>query len=93
MMFTISPLLALVALITVPVSVFTMRVDRQAGAARGSSSQWRHTGALNAQVEEAFTGHALVKAFGRQHEVEERFRDTNDELYEASASARSSCRA
>ena len=42
---------------------------------------------LNAQVEEAFTGHAIVKAFGRQHEVEERFRTTNDELYDASFGA------
>ena len=39
-------------------------------------AQWRHTGALNAQVEEAFTGHALVKVFGRQHEVEARFDET-----------------
>ena len=50
-------------------------------------AQWRHTGTLNAQVEEAFTGHALVKAFGRQHEVEERFREKNEELYEASFGA------
>ena len=42
---------------------------------------------MNAQVEEAFTGHAVVKAFGRQHEVEERFRTTNDELYDASFGA------
>src|SRR2546423_5070357 len=50
-------------------------------------AQWRHTGALNAQVEETFTGHAAVKAFGRQREVEQRFRDTNDDLYEASFGA------
>ena len=37
-------------------------------------AQWRHTGTLNAQIEETFTGHAIVKAFGRQREVEERFR-------------------
>ena len=42
---------------------------------------------LNAQVEEAFTGHALVKAFGRQREVEERFADKNEELYQASFGA------
>jgi ATP-binding cassette, subfamily B, multidrug efflux pump len=50
-------------------------------------AQWRHTGELNAQVEEAFTGHAIVKAFGRQREVEERFRATNEEMYEASFGA------
>ena len=47
-------------------------------------SQWKNTGLLNAQIEETFTGHSVVKAFGRQREVEQRFRETNDELYEAS---------
>ena len=42
---------------------------------------------LNAQIEEAFTGHAIVKAFGRQKEVEARFRTTNDTLYESSFGA------
>jgi ATP-binding cassette subfamily B protein len=42
---------------------------------------------LNAQVEEAFTGHALVKAFGRQREVEARFAERNEELYRASFGA------
>src|SRR3546814_18333152 len=46
--------------------------------------QWRLTGSVNAQVEEAFTGHVVVKTFGRQREVEERFRAENDGLYEAS---------
>ncbi|HXH25909.1 MAG TPA: ABC transporter ATP-binding protein, partial [Vicinamibacterales bacterium] len=42
---------------------------------------------LNAQVEEALTGHAIVKAFGRHRDVEATFRRTNDELYEASFEA------
>src|SRR4029079_1621326 len=50
-------------------------------------AQWRHTGALNAQIEEAFNGHALVKVFGQQHEVENRFSDKNEELYSASFGA------
>jgi ATP-binding cassette subfamily B protein len=83
MMFTISPLLAVVALTTVPVSVWSMRVIA-ARARPKFISQWRNTGLLNAQIEETFTGHSVVKAFGRQREVEQRFRDTNDELYEAS---------
>jgi ATP-binding cassette, subfamily B, multidrug efflux pump len=86
MMFTISPVLAVVALTTVPVSVYAMRVI--AGRARPRfMSQWKNTGSLNAQVEETFTGHAIVKAFGRQREVEQRFRAKNDELYEASFGA------
>jgi ATP-binding cassette subfamily B protein len=86
MMFTISPLLAVVALTTVPVSVFAVQIIARRARPR-FMSQWRNTGLLNAQIEETFTGHSIVKAFGRQHEVEERFRETNDELYEASFGA------
>jgi ATP-binding cassette subfamily B protein len=85
-MIIISPLLALVAVITIPLSLVTMR----AIASRSKSrfiDQWRHTGSLNAQVEEAFTGHALVKVFGRQKDVEQRFNDKNDELFTSSFTA------
>ena len=86
MMFTISPLLAAIALITVPVSVLLMKFI--GGKARPRfMAQWRHTGDLNAQAEEVFSGHAVVKSFGRQREAEARFRDDNDKLYEASFSA------
>jgi ATP-binding cassette subfamily B protein len=47
-------------------------------------AQWKHVGALSAQIEEAFTGHALVNVFGRRGEIEAKFRAKNDELYEAS---------
>jgi ATP-binding cassette subfamily B protein len=50
-------------------------------------TQWRRTGALNAQIEEAFTGHALVKVFGRQREVQESFEVDNDGLFESSFAA------
>ncbi|HEX6419332.1 MAG TPA: ABC transporter ATP-binding protein [Acidimicrobiales bacterium] len=86
MMVWISPLLALVAIVSVPLSVLTMRAIARRSKAR-FVAQWRHTGELNAQVEEAFTGHAIVKAFGRQREVEERFRRTNDDLHDASFGA------
>ena len=86
MMFTISPLLALIALTTVPISVLLMKYI--GGKARPRfMAQWRHTGDLNAQAEEVFSGHAIVKSFGRQREAEARFREDNDQLYEASFSA------
>ena len=86
MMFTISPLLAVVALSTFPVSLVLMR--QIGGRARPRYlTQWRHTGSLNAQVEEVFTGHNVIKAFGRQRQVTDRFRATNDELHQASFSA------
>jgi len=86
MMFSISPLLTVFALVTVPLSVWLMKFIGQQARPR-FMSQWRHTGSLNAQAEEVFTGHAIVKSFGRQREVEARFRDDNDKLYEASFSA------
>jgi ATP-binding cassette subfamily B protein len=86
MMIWISWELALVAIVTIPLSLWTMK--QIAGRSRGRFiAQWGHTGALNAQVEEAFTGHTIVKAFGQQREVEARFRTTNDRLYEASFGA------
>ncbi len=83
MMFTISPIMAGVALVTVPTSVWLMKLIGAKARPR-FLDQWRHTGQLNAQAEEVFTGHAIVKTFGRQREVAERFRGQNDELYEAS---------
>jgi ATP-binding cassette subfamily B protein len=86
MMISISPLLALVAIVSIPLSLVTMKGIAKRSKAK-FMAQWAHTGTLNAQVEEAFTGHAIVKAFGRQREVEETFRHTNDELYVASFGA------
>jgi ATP-binding cassette subfamily B protein len=86
MMYTISPLMATIALVTVPTSVWLMKVIGTRARPR-FMSQWRHTGSLNAQAEEVFTGHAVVKSFGRQRDVEARFRDDNEQLYEASYSA------
>jgi ATP-binding cassette subfamily B protein len=86
MMFVISPLLAVVALTLVPFSLWLVKFI--GGKARPRFiDQWRHTGSLNAQAEEAFTGHAIVKSFGRQREVEARFRADNDRMYDASFGA------
>jgi len=86
MMFTISPPLALIALVTIPVSMFTLKQITKRSK-RMFIDQWRHTGTLNAQIEEAFTGHSLVKVFGRQADTEAKFDAKNDELYDASYGA------
>jgi ATP-binding cassette subfamily B protein len=86
MMLWISPILALVAIFTVPLTMLIVRVVTGRSKAR-FVEQWRHTGTLNAQVEEAFTGHSLVKVFGQQADVEERFRQKNEELFRASFTA------
>lgn len=82
MMFWISPLLALVALVTVPVSVVVAtKVGKRAQPQ--FVAQWKTTGKLNAHIEEMYTGHSLVKVFGRQNESAELFRGQNEKLYEA----------
>ena len=86
MMLWISWQLAIVAIVTVPLSILVMK--QIAGYSRGKfMAQWKHTGALNAQVEETFTGHPIVKAFGRQREAQARFDATNGKLTEAGFSA------
>ena len=86
MMFWISPLLALVALVSVPISmVVTGQVMKRSQGL--FVQQWRRTGTLNAHVEETFSGHALVKVYGRQAEVERVFAEQNEELYKASFGA------
>ncbi|WP_283112503.1 ABC transporter ATP-binding protein [Streptomyces halobius] len=82
MMFWISPLLALVALLTVPVSVLVAaKIGKRAQPQ--FVQQWKTTGKLNAHIEEMYTGHALVKVFGRQKESAELFREQNEALYTA----------
>ncbi len=86
MMFVISPLLAVIALITIPLTLVITTVIAKRSQ-KLFVAQWKHTGELNGQIEEAFTGHALVKVFGRHREVEEQFRAKNEEMYEASFGA------
>ncbi|MET9556687.1 ABC transporter ATP-binding protein [Streptomyces sp. NPDC006645] len=82
MMLWISPLLALVALVTVPLSVLVAtKVGKRSQP--HFVQQWKSTGTLNAHVEEMYTGHALVKVFGRQDESARAFKEQNDALYEA----------
>jgi ATP-binding cassette, subfamily B, multidrug efflux pump len=83
MMFLISPLLSLVALITIPVSLWLTRVIAKRSQ-KQFVAQWRTTGVLNGHIEEAFTGHELVRVFGRRREVEARFDAQNEALYQAS---------
>lgn len=86
MMFVISPVLALVALITVPVSVVLAGMVMRRSRSR-FIEQWRSTGALNSQIEESFSGHTLVKVFGHGPRSRAAFDEQNDKLYESSQDA------
>jgi len=82
MLVVISLSLALIALVTVPLSlVVTAKIAKR--SQKGFSAQWKHLGALNGQIEESFTGHALVKVFGRRAQIEDKFRAKNEELFDA----------
>ncbi|MBT0773059.1 ABC transporter ATP-binding protein [Kineosporia sp. J2-2] len=83
MMFWISPLLALIALVTVPVSIVVTGVIGKRAQPQ-FIRQWGSTGRLNGHVEEMFTGHELVTVFGRQDEAARTFDEHNDALYQAS---------
>jgi ATP-binding cassette subfamily B multidrug efflux pump len=86
MMLWISPLLALIALVSVPVStLITVLVARKSQA--HFASQWTETGALNAHVEEFITGHEVITAFGHQDQAAAVFRASNGRLARASALA------
>ncbi|MDF1596570.1 MAG: ABC transporter ATP-binding protein [Acidimicrobiia bacterium] len=86
MMISISPTLSLIALVTIPVTMVVAGLVMRKSQ-KHFITQWRRTGNLNAQIEEAFTGHSLVKVFGRQQEVQATFELENEALYKASFGA------
>nr|WP_222853922.1 ABC transporter ATP-binding protein [Fodinicola acaciae] len=83
LMLIISPLLAVIAVVTVPISIFVAaRIGKRAQPQ--FIKQWGTTGRLNAHIEEMYTGHSLVKVFGRQQESAETFAKHNETLFNAS---------
>ncbi len=86
MMFSISWQLALVALIALPLMAVIFGIIGPRSQ-KAFGTQWRKVGRLNARVEEAFSGHALVKVFGREQDALDRFQVENEELYQASFKA------
>jgi len=83
MMFWISPLLALIALVTIPVSIWITTLIGKRSQPQ-FVAQWGSTGKLNGHIEEMFTGHSLVRVFGRQREAAETFEEHNRALYDSS---------
>lgn len=83
MMFWISPLLAAVSVVTIPLAlVVTMFIAKR--SQRQFASQWRRTGTINGLVEETHTGHELVQVFGRSESTIGEFSRQNKLLYAAS---------
>ncbi|MDR1808728.1 MAG: ABC transporter ATP-binding protein/permease [Propionibacteriaceae bacterium] len=86
MMLIVSPLLTLVAVASIPVALIVVGVIMGRSQKR-FLAMWKTTGELNGQIEEAYSGHALVSVFGRRKEVEDQFKAKNQEMYEAAFSA------
>jgi ABC-type multidrug transport system fused ATPase/permease subunit len=86
MMVSISPLLAAITLLTVPISLLATRAIARRSQ-RLFVAQWTSTGRLNAHIEETYSGFTVVKTFGHQAAAREQFRRLNDDVYHASFGA------
>ena len=86
MMLWIDWQLALVAIVSIPITIGIVTVVAKRSQPN-FIAQWKHTGELNGLIEEGYSGHALVKVFGRQREVEATFAEKNEEMYQASFGA------
>ena len=86
MMFWISPMLAAISLLVIPVAAgSTMLIARR--SQKQFAAQWERTGTLNGQVEESHTGHSIVKIYGHQEDAIRHFDEENQSVYEASFKA------
>ncbi len=83
MMLWISPLLALISVITIPLS-FAVTIVIAGRSQKEFIAQWAETGALNGHVEQMHSGHALVQVFGRRQSAIKQFNDQNERLFRAS---------
>lgn len=86
MMLTISPLLTLIAVVSLPLSLFVIGPILKRSQ-KYFSSQQKNLGRLNGHVEEMYTGHQVVKAFGHEAKSNEQFDAVNEELYNAGRKA------
>ncbi len=83
MMVWISPILAVISLLTVPLSFLVTMVIAKRSQPH-FVKQWKWTGTLNGHVEEMYSGHELVKVYGHRAQAIEEFDDANERMYEAS---------
>ena len=82
MMLSISWKLTLAALVILPLMAVMFGVIGPRSQ-KAFTVQWAKTGRLNVRVEESFSGHALVRTYGRMRDSRERFDAENEELYRA----------
>jgi ATP-binding cassette subfamily B multidrug efflux pump len=83
MMLTISPMLTLITIVVIPLALIVTRVIAPR-AQKHFTEQWKNLGELNGHVEEMYSGHSIVKAFGHERKSIEKFNTMNEKLYGAS---------
>lgn len=86
MMLSISPLLTLISIISLPLSIFAIRPILKRSQ-KHYADQQRKLGQLNGHIEEIYTGHQVVKAFGYEKKASAQFTEVNEELYKAGSKA------
>jgi len=86
MMLTISPWLTLIAFVSLPLSLFVIQPILKRSQKQFANQQ-KSLGELNGHIEEMYTGHSVVKAFGHEKKAVEQFDEVNEELYEAGRKA------
>ncbi|MCK1983453.1 MULTISPECIES: ABC transporter ATP-binding protein [Peribacillus] len=86
MMLSISPLLTLISIVSLPLSIFAIRPILKRSQ-KYFADQQRKLGQLNGHIEEMYTGHQVVKAFGHEKKASDQFTEVNEELYKAGSKA------
>ncbi|MDW7614988.1 ABC transporter ATP-binding protein [Peribacillus simplex] len=86
MMLSISPLLTLISIVSLPLSIFAIRPILKRSQ-KHFADQQRTLGQLNGHIEEMYTGHQVVKAFGHEKKASAQFTKVNEELYKAGRKA------
>jgi ATP-binding cassette, subfamily B, multidrug efflux pump len=86
MMLSISPILTLISIVSLPISIFTIRPILKRSQ-KYFAAQQRTLGQLNGHIEEIYTGHEVVKAFGQEKKAGAQFDQINEQLYEAGRKA------
>ena len=81
-MLTMNWVLAIVVMLTVPISIAVIRfiMNRSQKYFR---SQQKSVGIINGQVEEVYSGHQIVKAYNQEAQTAEKFMVENEKLKES----------
>lgn len=82
MMLTINWIMTLVVVVMIPISFILMMLIVKISQ-KYFFAQQHLLGEVNGIVEETFSGHAVVKAFGREEEMNSKFAETNAKLCES----------